>query len=128
MENNAFESLTPPSDWHPDATAARERFDRRRRSQGGPRRLLVPTAVLAVTACAVFMLSSDARVAAQHVWQWITLGRIEIVRVNFDDLPDEARSLFAQPLGGTAPPRPVATEEEAAAQIEGNLGLDEEVC
>jgi hypothetical protein len=115
MEDKSFDCLTPPSDWQPDPAAARIRFDQRRRLRSGARRVLMPAALVAGTAFAVIMLSADARLAAQHVWQWITLGRIEIVRVNFDDLPDEARSLFAQQLGDTAPPRPVATENEAAA-------------
>jgi hypothetical protein len=115
MENKPFDSLTPPSDWQPDVTAARRRFDARRQSRSARGRVLLPVALVVSAALAVIMFSADARVAAQHVWQWITLGRIEIVRVNFDDLPDEARSLFAQQLGDTAPPRPVATENEAAA-------------
>jgi hypothetical protein len=77
--------------------------------------VLVPVALAVGSAIAMIMLSADARVTAQHLWQWITLGRVEVVRVNFDDLPDEARSLFAQQLGDTTPPRSVATENEAAA-------------
>ena len=49
------------------------------------------------------------------MWQWITIGRIEVVRVNFDDLPDEARSLFAQALNEVDPPRPVTSVAEAAS-------------
>lgn len=115
MANDELDVLAPPPDWQPDADAARRRFAERARHPRASHRLLMPAATLAAIALATVLISSDVRLAAQQMWQWITLGRIEIVRVNFDDLPDEALSLFAQQLGEVLPPHPVSTAVEAAS-------------
>ncbi len=113
MANDELDALAPPPDWQPDADAARRRFVERARHPRPSHRLLMPAATLAAIGLATVLISSDMRLAAQQMWQWLAIGRIEVVRVNFDDLPDEARSLFAQQLNDVEPPRPVATVAEA---------------
>ena len=115
MANNELDLLAPPPDWRPDADAARRRFEERARRPRASRRVLMPAAAVAAVAVAIALGSTGIRLAAQQVWQWISVGRIEVVRVNFDDLPNEARSLFAQQLNDVEPPRPVATLAEATS-------------
>lgn len=113
MANDELDLLAPPPDWRPDANAARLRFEERARRPRARQQMLMPVATVAALGLVIAALSADVRVAAQQMWQWITVGRIEVVRVNFDDLPDEARSLFAQQLNEVEPPHPVATVDEA---------------
>jgi hypothetical protein len=115
MANDELDVLAPPPDWQPDADAARRRFAERARHPRASHRLLMPAATLAAIGLATVLISSDMRLAAQQMWQWITVGRIEVVRLNVDNLPDEARTLFAQQLGEVDPPRPAATVDEAAS-------------
>ena len=115
MANDKLDLLAPPPDWQPDADAARRRFEERARRPGASRRVLMPVAAVSAIAIVAVFISSDMRLTAQQLWQWITVGRIEVVRINFDDVPDEARSLFAQQLGEVDPPRRAGTLAEAAS-------------
>jgi hypothetical protein len=114
MANDELDTLAPPPDWQPDANAARLRFEDRARHPRASRRVLMPLVTLAALGLVIAVTNGDVRLAAHQMWQWLTVGRIEVVRVNFDSLPDEARSLFAQQLDEAAPPRQVATIADAA--------------
>jgi hypothetical protein len=73
------------------------------------------SAAAAVVACTILLLLIPAtRAAAQQFWRWLTVGRIEVVKVDFDSLPDEAKSLVLQPIVKPGPAQAVADAAEAA--------------
>jgi len=120
MENaNRIELLAPPADWQPDATAAYLRFaarlSKKRRSLKQPRLAWAATAALL---CVIVLVAPSSRVAAQQVWQWLTVRRVEVVRVDVDSLLAEAKSMQLQPLNKPAPPAS-ARDIGEAAQIAG---------
>lgn len=107
--------LVPPADWRPNLSAARLRLEARQHE----RRFVfwqspLTWAVAASLACAVLVASPAVRAAGQQLWQWFTVRHIEVVRIDFDSLPGEARSLRAQPINKPAPPISVRDAEEAA--------------
>lgn len=114
MENaNSIELLAPPADWEPNAAAAHARFAARLHQE--PRGFRPPWLVWVATAILVCLLLivPATRVAAQQVWQWLTVRHIELVRVDLDSLPEEAKSMRMQPLNKPAPPVSVRDIGEA---------------
>lgn len=103
---NGLSSLEPPADWEPNVVVARARLRNRQQATHRSRRnWLVATAASAV-ACAALVMIPATRSLAQQFWQWLTVGRVDVVRVDFDSLPDEAHSLRAtmiqKPVGAPA--------------------------
>jgi hypothetical protein len=106
--------LTPPADWEPNTAVAGARFASRIREQprGFRRRRLIWAA--ATLAGGLLLLAPATRVAAQQVWQWLTVGGFEVVRVDLASLPDEAKSLSMHLLNQPAKPALAHNIEEAA--------------
>jgi len=119
-------AVAPPAEWEPDVDLARARFESRRSAFGDAhrgalgarrraiRRYWLAGAAAAAMACAVLVWYPGARVRAQELWRRLTVGRIEVVRVDFDSLPDEAKSLRAQPIHRPGPAEVAADAAEAA--------------
>jgi hypothetical protein len=106
--------LAPPADWEPDPRVARARLEARLRRRSALERYWLVGAVAALLLCAVLLVNPRTRALAQQLWQWIIVGRIEVVRVNFDSLPEDARSLQGQLVNQPGPPQVVHDTEEAA--------------
>ncbi len=106
--------LAPPANWNPNVDGARARFRARLRERSALRRYALIGATASFALASVLM-NSGARALAQQLWQWIAVGHIEVVRVNFDSLPDEAKSLRLRALAKTEPPRAVRDLQEAAS-------------
>ena len=106
--------VAPPEDWNPNPAAAHARFKARLPAHRAPRRYWLAGAATASLAMAALLAVPSVRVFAQQVWQRLTAGRIEVVRVDFDSLPDEAKSLSAHLIQKPAPPQSAASAEEAA--------------
>jgi len=109
-------SAAPPLDWEPDAGMALANFQMRLTPLPATRRYWVAGAVAASLTCIGLLSVPGTRGLAQQLWQRITVGRIDVVRVDFGDLPDEAKSLQAQALNKPAPPQVVRSSEEASQQ------------
>jgi hypothetical protein len=105
---------SPPPGWEPDVDLARARFHSRLSRRPAARRYWLARAAAASLICAVIVLVPGTRALAQQLWRWITVGRIQVVKVNFDNLPDEARSLSATAIARPGPPQVVADSGDAA--------------
>src|SRR6185436_20995780 len=76
--------LDPPAGWRPDAAAALMRFHARMqadRSRAVWRRWPAWTAA-AVLVVAIILLLPTLRVAAQQLWQFLTVRQVAFIRVN----------------------------------------------
>jgi hypothetical protein len=109
--------LAPPAHWEPDPKVARARFEARLRRRSALERYWLVGAVAASLLCAVLLVNPRTRALAQQLWQWITVGGIEVVRVDFDSLPEEARSLEPRLVNQPAPPHVVDDMQEAAQRV-----------
>jgi hypothetical protein len=114
----ALDALAPPTDWEPNAAAARIRFDARVLAGARSRRYWMPAAAAAAIVSAVVIVNPGTRARAQQVWQWLTVGNVEIVRVDFASLPEQARSLHPTLLHEPAQPQ-LATDAGHAAKMAG---------
>src|ERR1051325_10048651 len=106
--------LEPPTEWHPDSRTALAALHTRmdaNRSRWTP--AWIPWAVAASLICATLVVLPSTRALAQQFWQLLTVRRLEMVRVNFNDLPHEASSLFGKLLNNPGPPVSVRDTEEA---------------
>src|ERR1700704_663160 len=106
-------TVAPPADWEPSVDLARTRIKSRLSPRPATRRYWLAGAATACAISAGFVLEPSTRALAQQLWQWITVGRIEVVRVDFDSLPDEAKSLSVRPIHRPGPPLMVADSNEA---------------
>ena len=77
---------------------------------------MVP-AVAALVVCFLFIINPSMRATAAQLWRTITMSRVDVVRVNFDDLPDEATSLSPQTLIKPHPPMLAQNLGEAQARV-----------
>ncbi len=102
----------PPPDWEPNVEIAYTRFQTRQSRSHLLRPYRVLGAVAASLVCVALLSVPSTRALAQQIWSWITVDRIEVVRVNFDDLPEEA--LRVRALNKPAPPQVVRSSDEAA--------------
>jgi hypothetical protein len=109
-------ALGAPHTWQPDATAARERVDARFHSRPVLSTARVTWVAVGSLACLLFSVSPGTRTAAAQLWQWLTISRVDVARVNFDDLPDEAASLRLQTFVKPEPPAMVRDVAEAQAR------------
>ena len=73
--------------------------------------------VAASAVCVLLIISPDMRTAAAQMWRTITMSRVDVVRVDFDDLPDEAASLSPQALVKLNPPMVAQGLAEAQARV-----------
>lgn len=85
-------ALEPPREWAPDPVAARVRL--RSRDEKVRRRTWTWAAVTAVLAVGILALPAP-RALAERLWQQLSLRHVEVLRVNFDDLPEGLTSLRA---------------------------------
>jgi hypothetical protein len=107
--------LDPPPDWRPDSEAALARLLVRMNVYRGPvlRRWML-WAFAAAGLCAAAFLVPSTRVLAQQLWQFLRVGRVQVVRFDLSNLPAEGSSLRARLLGQPAPPSPARDPAEAA--------------
>ncbi len=111
-------ALDPPASWQPDTSAAHARVKARLRDSPTGR----PTwggvsAVAGSVVCVLFITSPSMRATATQLWRTITMSRVDVVRVDFDVLPDEASSLRPQTLVKPDPPRVAHGLAEAQARV-----------
>jgi hypothetical protein len=99
--------LDPPSDWQPDAAAARARFHARVRA-----RRWRSWAIAAAVIAGVLLLVPVGRVVAQQLWQMLTVKQVAFIRVN--SWPEGVPSPKVNLIGNLVPPIPV--RDVAAAQ------------
>jgi hypothetical protein len=107
-------SVAPPPGWEPDLDLARARTQARLGTRRPAKRYWLTAAAAACVLCGVVLLAPATRAFAQQLWRWMTVGRIEIARVDFDRLPREASSLWMKPLGTPGAPQAVADVDQAA--------------
>lgn len=108
-------AIDPPNTWRPDATSARMRVDARASSRPAYIPLWTIWAGAGSLICLLFLISPASRATAAQMWQRLTIGRIEIARVNFDDLPDDATSLRLETI--VRPDPPAVVRDIAEAQL-----------
>ena len=77
-------TLDPPSQWTPDTEAALAQF----RSQRTTRYSWRWGAIAAGVAVAALLAWPEGRATAQRLWNIVMLGRADIVRVDWDRIPD----------------------------------------
>ena len=94
--------LRPAEDWQPDVTRGLVQL-RERQRVGGPagRRLRWALTAAATAACLSVVVMPGTLVGfAQLIWHNLFLARVEVVRVNLDDLDDLVPSLRGESVGG----------------------------
>jgi hypothetical protein len=109
-------ALGAPHTWQPDANAARQRVEARFHSRPAFSTAGATWLAAGSLICLLFIISPGTRAAAAQLWQWLAISRVEIARVNFDDLPDEAASLRLQTILKPDPPAVVRDVAEARAR------------
>jgi hypothetical protein len=128
MENSNFEAvsqwvvtqtayLDPPQDWQPDAAAAFSRFRTRRRADREPvawRLWLACTAAAAVILAVIFLIPA-VRVAAQQLWQSLTVKQVAFIRVNA--WPSGVPSPKVNLIGTVIPPIPAQDATDAGRRV-----------
>ncbi len=109
--------LDPPEDWQPDAAAALMRHRARLAADQthGWWRLWTSWAAAATLAIAVALLVPAVRVAAQQLWQSLTVQQVVFVRVN--PWPDGVPSPKINLIGLPIPPIPARDVGDAAARV-----------
>jgi hypothetical protein len=108
--------LDPAGDWEPDTRAALAR--QHARMEGSPVRASWRSGLLwaAATAlgCAALFLLPETRALAQQLWQFLTVGRVAVIRVN--PWPAGVASPQISLAGIPIPPQRVNGLEEARAR------------
>jgi hypothetical protein len=107
-------TLASPAGWEPNTDRARARFHLRVARQRAAGRYCLAATAAACLVCAMLAWTPGGRALAQALWRRIAVGRVEVVKVDFDSLPDEAKSLSMQPIQRPGPAQPVADPAEAA--------------
>jgi len=112
--NERVGELRPAGDWRPDATRGLARLRESRRAPGAAgRRLRWGLTAAATAACLSLAVMPGALVGfAQLIWQNLFLTRVEVVRVNLDDLNDLVPSLRGESVGGPGSMSGVSDLEE----------------
>ena len=114
--------LAPPADWEPNVRGAHARFEarlRQDRPQSAWKRYWLLGAAAASLVIVALLMNPGTRALAQQLWQWMTLGRIEVARVDFDSLPEEAASLRIEAFSKPALPPQIVRDLQEAAQHAG---------
>ena len=113
--------LAPPADWQPDPASALRRFraaDFRsaasRRGRPGIRPAFALTAALALVIGAI-LLTPAARVAAQQLWQLLTVHQVAFIRVK--DWPEGVPSPRVNLIGAIIPPLPAADVDQVRWRV-----------
>jgi len=105
--------LDPPSDWEPNARVALTRQHARMEAVAGRgvRRAGLLWAAVTTLACAALFLLPEARALAQQFWQYLTVGRVAVIRANAwpAGVPSPQINLAGIPI----PPQRVNSIEEA---------------
>ena len=106
--------LEPPQEWQPDADIAYERF---RSSPPRRSRQWIWAAAAAVIVGALLTLPAG-RAIAQRLWDLVTLKRIEVFRVNVDNLPEKVQAaLSARITSAPATLQPAANADKASQRV-----------
>jgi hypothetical protein len=106
-----LDSLTPPPDFQPDAASAWQRIQPRLQAKAAgrwPRWAVAATILLAATL---------AVPAGQYLWQWMTLSRVEIVRLDIDSVMTDLHFLRGTQVSGNGPVEPVKDIAAAEARL-----------
>jgi hypothetical protein len=105
--------LDPPVEWQPDTRAALAR--QHARTEAASHRASwhswLPWAAAAALGCAALVLLPETRALAQQLWQFLTVGRVAVIRVN--PWPDGVPSPQIKLAGIPIPPQPVNSLDEA---------------
>jgi hypothetical protein len=107
-----LDSLTPPPDFQPDAASAWQRVQPR--LQAKPARPWPRWAVAAT----ILLGATLAVPAGQYLWQWMTLSRVEIVRLDIDAAMTDLHFLRGTQISGNGPVEPA----QDIAAVEARLG------
>lgn len=114
-----LDTLKAPSEWEPNPVQARARFELRQRASlrnwWQQPRLIWAAASLAI--CIAVAAMPATRAWAQQLWRVLSVRGVDVVRLDFDSLPDEATSLRLQPLNKPAPPQVARDAAEAAQRV-----------
>lgn len=106
-----LDSLTPPPDFQPDAASAWQRIQPRLQAKPArpwPRWAVAATILLAATL---------AVPAGQYLWQWMTLSRVEIVRLDIDSVVKDLPFLQGTQVSGNGPVEPAKDIAAAEARL-----------
>ena len=107
-------SVAAPADWQPDAGVASVRFKARLLRGRGVRRQWLVAFTGAVAVSFALVLIPGTRLLAGQAWEWLTVGRIDVVQVDVERLSDEAAALLPRLVGETPAAEAVADVKEAA--------------
>ncbi len=108
-------SLAPPEAWTPDANVALERHRARRQEQWRRGPGIWWKMAMAAGVLVIFALTPPGRGVAQHLWRFLVLRRVEVVRVDLSGLSDGS-SLRARVLQHPGQMTKVADAESARVQ------------
>ena len=110
-----MDSTAPPLDWEPDAALATMAFNARvARARRTQRRQFA--GLVALACCAMLALFPVVRTSAQRLWDRLIVGRVEVVRVDFDALSPELAGLLPRPLERPSEPVVASSIADAAAR------------
>src|ERR1044071_4477545 len=109
-------ALAPPAEWQPNTAAALRRHHARRQEQWrrGPGfwwKLAIAAAILLAIA-----LAPPTRALAQQLWRFLTLGRVEVMQLNLESIP-EGSSLRARIVQHPGKVIPVDNAESARSHL-----------
>jgi hypothetical protein len=113
---NHLALLDPPPGWLPDAQAAYDRLRMAPPAGHGNASWRWAAAAAAVLIVALLALPGG-RAAAQRLWELITLNRVEVIRTDPDDFPENVQdALRARITVSPGRPEPAATVAEASSR------------
>jgi hypothetical protein len=105
--------LKPAGDWQPDVTRGLVQLREKQRTGGRMGKRLRWAMTAAATAVCLSVVMPGALVGfAQLIWHNLFLTRVEVVRVNLDDLDDLVPSLRGESVGGPGSMSGVADLDE----------------
>lgn len=108
--------LAPPAGWQPDPAAALRRFHSGTGLPARPSRWRWPAFVAAAAlVVGVILLLPAARVAAQQLWQFLTVRQVGFIRVK--DWPQGVPSPRVNLIGAVIPPLPAADVDQVRWRV-----------
>jgi hypothetical protein len=123
MENNSFTNddwvdrqlaSLPATDKEPNTARGLAALQTRERNWLAARRRLSFAVAVAAAACVTLMALPGTRAYAQLLWDSLFLGRVEVARVNFADVP---KALHVDLLQGSIFEVPVRSIDEAEREV-----------
>src|SRR5579862_851217 len=109
--------LDPPGGWQPDPAAAFASFRTRRRADREPVawRLWLACSAAAALLLVGILLVPAVRVAAQQLWQSLTVKQVAVIRVN--SWPEGVPSPKVNLIGTVIPPIPALDATDAGRRV-----------